>query len=322
MSKDKEFVGIDISMNHFDVCYSNNNHAKFTNDKEGFKLFLKTLSHNSVCVMEQTGRYHQSLAFFLKKNEVSVCVENALVIKRYVQMRLKSVKTDKADAKMIRDYARHYEPKEWNAPTDNQMQCMELRALSNQLKKQSTALRNILHSMKSSNSASQLAKEIIEEQLKSINVQIKRIDTQMELLLKQHEGTLLSLLCSIPGMGKKTAMSLIISTNGFRNFENSKQLSSFFGLSPTIRQSGSSIRGRSKISKAGNKEIRSLLFMCSLSACNCNKSCNALFERITNKGKSKQLALMAVCNKLLKQAFAIAKNRIPYDEFFVSVKKV
>ncbi|MFD1553277.1 transposase, partial [Putridiphycobacter roseus] len=98
--------------------------------------------------------------------------------------------------------------------------------------------------------------------------------------------------------------------------------SSFLGLSPTIRTSGTSVRGQSRISKMGNKDVRNLLFMCSFTAYKCNPSCVKLFERIVNKGKSKKLALLAVCNKLTRQALAISKSRIPYDENYRSINPV
>ena len=108
-------------------------------------------------------------------------------------------------------------------------------------------------------------------------------------------------------------------TDGFTKFETAAQLCSYVEITPTTRQSGSSVRGRSSISKVGNKKLRNLLFLCSFSACKHNKSCREIYERIVNKGKSKKLALIAVSNKLLKQAFAIAKSGNPYDETFVSV---
>ena len=116
----------------------------------------------------------------------------------------------------------------------------------------------------------------------------------------------------------KTALFLIVVTDGFKKFETASQLCSYVGITPTIRESGSSVRGRSRISKVGNKKLRNLLFLASFSACKYNKTCKALFDRIVAKGKSKKLALIAVANKLLKQAFAIAKSGLPYDENFVS----
>ena len=135
---------------------------------------------------------------------------------------------------------------------------------------------------------------------------------------KEHQQEQLSLLKSIPGMGHKTAMLLIILTDGFDRFDNAKQLCCYSGITPTIRRSGSCVRGRSRISKVGNKKLRNLIFLCSFSACKYNKACREIYERIVAKGKSKKLALIAVCNKLLKQAFAIAKSGLPYDEGFVS----
>jgi transposase len=86
-----------------------------------------------------------------------------------------------------------------------------------------------------------------------------------------------------------------------------------------IRESVSSVRGRARISKVGNRKQRNLLFLCSFNACKHNKALRELYERIVNKGKSKKLALIAVANELLKQCFAIAKSDRPYDESYVSV---
>ncbi|MGI9525748.1 MAG: transposase, partial [Weeksellaceae bacterium] len=83
--------------------------------------------------------------------------------------------------------------------------------------------------------------------------------------------------------------------------------------------SGSSGRGKSRISKVGNKQMRNLLFLCAFNACKYNVACKALYDRIVAKGKSKKLALIAVVNKLLKQCFAIAKSGVPYDPAYRSV---
>jgi len=133
-------------------------------------------------------------------------------------------------------------------------------------------------------------------------------------LIKEHEQDVYTRIQSIPGMGKKTAMLLIVATNGFRDFESSKQIASYLGLAPHERSSGSSIRGRSRIGKNGHSVVRSHLFLCSFTACLYNPQCKALYDRIVRKGKSKKLALIAVSNKLIKQAFGIAKSGLYYDE--------
>ncbi len=106
--------------------------------------------------------------------------------------------------------------------------------------------------------------------------------------------------------------------DGFERFSSSGELCSYAGLTSMIRQSGSSVKGRPRISKMGNQKLRNLLFMCSFTACKYNKACRALYERIVAKGKSKKLALIAVCNKLLKQAFAIAKSGLIFDNEYKS----
>lgn len=138
-------------------------------------------------------------------------------------------------------------------------------------------------------------------------------------MVKEEQQQQLTLLTSIPGIGTKTALFLIVITDGFSKFETAAQLCSYVGITPVIRESGSSVRAQSRISKIGNKKLRNLLFLCAFSACKHNKACRALYERIINKGKSKKLALIAVANKLLKQCFAIAKSGLPYDEEYVSV---
>ena len=151
------------------------------------------------------------------------------------------------------------------------------------------------------------------------NKEILGIETKLLSLVKQEQQAQLTLLTSIPGIGLKTALFMIVLTDGFKKFENANQLCSYVGITPTIRQSGSSVRGRSRISKVGNRKLRNLLFLCSFNACKHNKACREVYERIVNKGKSKKLALIAVSNKLVRQSFAIAKSGLVYDETYVSV---
>ena len=155
--------------------------------------------------------------------------------------------------------------------------------------------------------------------LKHLNKEVLALESRLLELVKQDQQHQLTLLKSIPGMGVKTALFLIVVTDGFKKFENASQLCSYVGITPTIRKSGSSVRGRSRISKVGNKKLRNLLFLCAFSACKHNKACREIYERLVAKGKSKKLALIAVGNKLLKQAFAIAKSGLPYCENHVSV---
>ena len=119
-------------------------------------------------------------------------------------------------------------------------------------------------------------------------------------------------------IGNKKAIMLVVLSVGFVRFTSGSELCSYAFLRPVIRQSGSSLKGRSHISRIGNQKLGDLLFMCSFNACKYTKACRNLYERIVAKGKSKKLALIAVCNKLLKQAFAIAKSGLIYDATYRS----
>ena len=100
MNKYKNYYGVDISKDVFDVMDQNGAHSKYENSKTGFKAFLKNIHENSVVIMEATGVYHVQLADFLVTKTVPVSVVNPLSIKRFIQMNLRRIKTNKADAEM------------------------------------------------------------------------------------------------------------------------------------------------------------------------------------------------------------------------------
>ena len=111
---------------------------------------------------------------------------------------------------------------------------------------------------------------------------------------------------------------LLLFAGGFTRFDNYRQVIALAGLSPREHTSGTSISGKVRITKMGGGLIRGKLFRCSFSAKKTNAACAALFDRLVAKGKNKKLALIAVCNKLLKQAFAIVKSGVPYQADFSS----
>jgi transposase len=319
MSKIKEFFGIDISKDVFDVVDASDKHHQFKNDPSGFKEFSKLLSEKSHCVMEATGSYYQGLATWLYDSSIIVSVVNPLSVKRFIQMRLKTSKTDKLDAQMIRMYGESEQPKLWNPPSKLIIEATELHKLIELLVRQRAGLKNRLHALESKGFTRSLVLTSVRRQIRNLSNEITDLELKLESVIKEYEPDLLTRLCSIPGVGKRTAIYLIVLTQGFEKFESSRQLISYFGLNPIIRESGSSVRGKSRISKTGDNQVRKLLFMCAFTACEHNKACREIYQRLTAKGKSKKLALIAVANKLLKQSLALAKSRLYYDENYRSV---
>jgi transposase len=318
MDKSKTIFGIDISKNTFDVMDSNGKHNQFENNTKGFVQFSKLLNSNSHCVMEATGYYHYQLAHFLVEHKIMVSVENPLSIKRFIQMKLSRIKTDKSDAKMICQYGQERDLQAWVGYSKNQMECFQLMRLLETYTKQSTAYKNKLQAEQTLGNPSKLVVKSLKKSLKNLEKESLLIENELLELVKSDYQEMLTKIESIPSIGRKTAVMLVVLTDGFTRFESAAQLCSFCGLTPSIRQSGTSINGRSRISKIGNAKLRNLLFMCSFTAFKHNKACKAIFERITNQGKSRKLALIAVCNKLLKQAFAIAKSGVEYNENYRS----
>lgn len=319
MCKAKTIVGVDVSKDTIDVYVSSHGHDQFSNDVEGFRALVKFVSDKGACyVMESTGVYHQRLAGYLYGRGLSVAVLNPLIIKRFIQMKLHRVKTDKSDSKMIAQFGMEQSFELWQPDPEYIKESKLLFSSIEIYQRQGTMLKNKLHSLDRMGIKKGNVLASLKRQLKHLKEEVNSLETALEQLIRDNEQELYTHLLSIPGIGKKTAILLIASTNGFKDFESAKQVSSFFGLSPTERSSGSSIRGRSRINKAGNVKVRSHLFLCSFTACQCNPQCMALYERLVGKGKSKKLALIAVTNKLIKQAFAISKSGLIYDPAFGS----
>lgn len=214
---------------------------------------------------------------------------------------------------MIYTYACEQPLEIWEPESEYILKAKEFLSLIQTYSRQSTALKNKLHSLKSRGSDKGIMLRSLKRQINQLKKEIDLLEKELETLIKSNEPQLFSRLKTIPGIGKKTAVLMMISTSNFKNFDNYKQVSSYIGLAPNERSSGSSIRGKSRISKTGDGLLRNHLFMCSFTASVHNPQCRALFERIVAKGKSKKLALIAVCNKLIKQAFGIAKSGLNYD---------
>ena len=181
-------------------------------------------------------------------------------------------------------------------------------------------LGNQLHSLKILPFQDKDVLKVINKSISHLESQIIKMEDALELKLKSWTPEILENLQSIPGMGKRAASLLIVFTDGFTKVENYRQLISLAGLSPKIFESGSSVRGKVRICKMGGGSLRNVLYMCSMSAIKYNSACKSLYDRLKAKGKNGKVALIAVCNKLLKQAFAIAKSGVKYNHNYVVIK--
>ncbi|HWB62189.1 MAG TPA: IS110 family transposase [Chitinophagales bacterium] len=315
------YVGIDISKLSFDVAIEEKGryqHYKFDNNAEGFKQLQKLLcNESSWCVMEASGPYYLKLATYLEDEGIAVSVINPLVIRRFCQMRLIKAKTDKKDAAMIAEYGKTEKPGIWKAEAGYIQQLRQMQAYLEQLDKARTGFIRQLEAFKQNPFLSKDVKLGIERSIRFIEAQISDTEQKMEAIVESHHQHLHKQLQSIPGIGKKTSMMLIVVSGAFSKFNNAKQLSSYVGLSPRIFESGTSVKGKVRICKMGMSRVRAMLYVCSWSAIKYNSSCKNMYDRMVAKGKPKMVALIAVANKLLKQCFAMASKDTFYEKNYL-----
>jgi transposase len=310
-------IGIDVSKATFDVSWQENGKYKptvFANESKGFRCFLKALKSGDHCIMEASGPYYLSLAMFLHSKNILVSVVNPLSVRRFCQMYLVRAKTDKKDAAMIAKYGEMVNPELWEPEGEYIMQMRDILTTVDGYEKQICALNNQMEAEKQLPFKSEIAFSSKAQIAQVIQQEIVLLNNELNSIAEKHCKETMEKLKTIPGIGPKTSIMLIILTNNFQNFEDAKKLSAYVGLSPRIYQSGTSVKGKSRICKMGNARARRMLYLCTWTAQNCNAQCKALKERLEQKGKPIKVIKIAMANKLLRMAFAVAKKNIAYDK--------
>lgn len=324
METKKLCCGIDVSHTTLDVCYQNNLgelfHLKVGNNNKGFAQILEHTGTAYHFVMEATGVYYIRLAFYLHDQGCQLSVVNALSIKRYIQMHLERNKSDKKDAAWICRYAIEQSPVYWEMPDSAYFESKQLYNTIREYTEQIKRFNNQLHSLKLLPVPSKDTIKSLEKVKKQLAKEIEVLEVKLETMLEQWQPAQLKSVGSIKGIGKRATAMLIVYTQGFKNTHSHRQLISFAGLSPTEYSSGSSIQGKPRIYKRGGKNLRDVLYMCSMNAIKTNPACKTLYERLRANGKTGKQALIAVCNKLLKQVFAVVKNNSLYQPNYCSAR--
>jgi transposase len=265
----RPIVGIDVSKATLAVCYHLQDqvkHLEVSNSKAGFQQLVKACGAQCLFVMEATGTYNLALAYYLHEQGGQVAVLNPLVIKRFIQMHLSKGKSDRKDAQWLLRYGQQQAVKVWQPEEAVLVECRQLEQVCEQLLKQKTMASNALEAWQRQPVVSKLALKRLEHTLKALTQQVAAVEAELLALLEQRFAAEMTLLCSIPGIGRKTAGMLLLFAGGFTRLDNYRQLIALAGLSPREHSSGTSIRGKVRITKMGGGLIRGKLFMCSFSA--------------------------------------------------------
>jgi len=322
MKSENLVCGIDVSKDTLDIYYNDHLgkecYLRVSNDHEGHLRLINALGVERTFVMESSGPYYLRLAFALKKKGGDVRVENPIVIKRFIQMQLERNKSDRKDAKWIYRFGRQCEAAEWKMPSKQQLQCSEILSAIDLYNRQVTMIANQLESLEQIPWCERTVMSSLVQVKSKLENEVKKLERRVNEILKQWQEQQLKNLSTVPGLGKRAVALLIVYTDGFRKIQNHRQLSALCGLAPREFSSGTSVRRRKGICKMGNGHLRNVLYMCSLSAIKHNRACKDLYERLRGKGKRGKVALIAVCNKLLKQAFAIATRGTQYQADYKS----
>lgn len=316
MTKVTIYVGVDVSKKTLDIAIlqsgGNYLHKRIHNDIEGFKKILVLLPCSCCVVMEATSSYYMPFAYFLHSRQIFVSIVNPLSVNHFCKMRMSRAKTDKKDSAMIAEYGRSEQPRLWVPKADHLVELQQMAAILDNLTRHKTSISNQKEAFICSGQISDTVSAILEKQLVYHEEQIKVIEEKMLEIGEKHHAELLTNLRTIPSIGKRTALMLLIITDGFTKFENAKELVSYVGLCPRLFESGSSIKGKARICKMGMSKIRQLLYLCAMSAIKANSECKAMYERLKERGKNGKLALVAVASKLLRQAFAVGVGNVAY----------
>ncbi len=311
-------LGIDLAKNKFDVALLDHEHVShhvFPNTPEGITALLAWIQaqgHTRVhACLEATGTYGDEVARRLHAAGHVVSVINPAVLKAFRQSTLTRTKNDRTDADLLARYAALHHPKAW-APPSPELQ--ELQALARRLES--------LHQLRQQESnrlagaqRSSLVAESITRMLAALDQEIAQVEQLLKDHIQQHPDLKAQhdLLCSIPGIGDKTATTLLAECGNLAGFTDARALAAYAGLTPKQHQSGTSVHAKPRLSKIGSDRLRKALYFPAITALRYNPLIKAFCDRLVARGKHKMVVIGAAMRKLLHLAYGVLKSGRPFD---------
>ena len=339
MQKEKKsYLGIDVSKLWFDASLlivedgqkEPMSTERFDNSQEGLSSFGSWLKYhqvpfdeNSLVVIENTGVYHRRIWDYCSHNGLPLYIGNAADIKW--SLGITRGKSDVTDSIRLCTYCyKHAEDLKATPVLDPVfMELKDLTSARTLLLKQLTAIRVYLNELKSSGrtelqnfmaQANEAAIEGLKKSIVQIETQLDRIIAENQKLKSNYD-----LLISIPGIGRRTAIYLICCTTNFTANINGKQLASYAGVVPFAHTSGTSIKGRNKVHKMANKDLKKLLHMCALTVVKTSPEFRRYYDRKKAEGKHSLSILNAIKNKLALRVMAVIKNQRKYVDNYQKI---
>lgn len=322
--QEMNIIGIDVSKTKLDCAWLREE------DKLKFKAFANTgagwqelvgwsLKNTGLeigrlhFVMEATGVYHEQLAAALYDAGAKVSVVNPAQVKFYAQGMGVRTKNDKKDSAVLARYGLKEKPRLWQPEPPEIRTLKALLARFDAIEKDLQRERNRMEKAASSQSPAEVTGSL-SHMIGALESEQQRLEKLIDEHIRAHGNLKRNrmLLESIPGVGKVTAIRMLM-VIGSRPFESASQCSAYLGLIPVEHESGSSVKGRPRLSKAGNPNIRAKLYMAAVVATRYNPDVRAQYVRLTGRGKSKMSALGAAMRKLVQICFGVLKHQQPYQ---------
>jgi len=317
-------IGIDISKLKFDVrIHSNQMFNVFTNNQKGFKELIKWVRANNpfsteetIIVFEHTGLYSFPLALFLSEQQLAFALVPGLEIKR--SLGISRGKDDKVDATKIALYGYRLrdEINPYILPSNEIITMKQLLSLRDRFIKQRAGFRASLKEQKIFllKKNHQILFDTQQKMIGYLTKQIDKVDKKLNAIINDNEvlKNIFTLITSVKGVGAQTALHLIAYTEAFTKFKTWRKFASYCGVAPFPNISGTSIRGKTKVSNLANKKIKSLLDLCAKNAIQYNPEMSIFYKRRVEIGKNKMSTINIIRNKLLSRIFAVVDRKIPY----------
>jgi transposase len=311
-------LGIDLSKRYFDATLRPASgqtwHARFSNDAAGIAQLLAWLVAHGVgqlhACMEATNIYWEEVAQGLYDAGYTVSVVNPARIKGFAQSQLQRTKTDKQDSAVIALFCALVQPRAWQPPSASQRTLRALERHRQALQQTLTQQKNRLVNSKEPAVRTSLQRLIdtLQQELAHLEAEIAAQVEQEQTLRTQRD-----LLCSIPGIGDRTAHRLLAELYDLAAYQDARALAADAGLTPAHYQSGETIRKKPRLSKVGKAAVRNLLYFPAMTAIRFNPVIRTFAERLRQRGKPEKVILAAAMRKLLHIAFGVLKHQSPFD---------
>jgi transposase len=336
----KQVLGIDVAQKELVVCLAkkyddmteeNYVHKTFVNKVTGFEhmvQWLKKLTTTAIpvnYVMEATGVYHEALAYHLTGKGYSVSIVLPNKISNYARSLTVKTITDKTASEAIAQFGLERKTDEWKRPLPIYKRMKQLTREREQIIVERTMVKNELHAENAEAEPHKSSLLRCKKRIELLTKQEKEIILELAALIKTEDSVSKSvkLICSITGIGMLTAATVLAETNGFDLIRNKRQLTSYAGLDVKDHQSGTSVKGKPRISKRGNRYLRKAMHMPALAAIRHDERFKALFIRLVSRHGIKMKAAVAVQRKLLEMTYTIHKSNVKYDkEYFKNKAEV